>query len=98
MKPSVEKVDSDLQAHKYYMSHPLVSSLKELSTEKLVEKLSELHRKLNFASRTNHHLANQIYFLIDDYQQEYNIRLRKESEEMVEALGGDFFSDKIDIG
>lgn len=80
------------------MSHPLAPNLSTLSEEDLVQKLGDLHKRMNIASRTNHHLANQIYFLIDDYQQEYNHRLQKKDQEIMDELGGDFFSDKIDVG
>lgn len=80
------------------MSHPLAPKLDELTMDELTKKLSELHKKFNFASQTNHHLANQIFFLIDDYQNEWHKRLIEQDEEMLKELGEDFFTKSIDIG
>lgn len=78
------------------MPHPLAPNLKGLSDEELVGKLTELNKKFNIASRTNHHLANQIYFMIEDYQAEYQQRLQKQDAQIEKDVG--WFSDKIDIG
>lgn len=78
--------------------HPLAPNLKNISTDELSKKINDLRKRLTFAAKTNHYLVNQIFFLLDDYQQEYQKRLLEEQQKILKELGNDFFSDKIDVG
>ena len=79
------------------MTHPLTQNLSKLSDQELSRKMAELNKKLGQASRTNYMLANQIMMVIEDYHFEYNRRLMEQDKKLLEELGDDFFSDKIDI-
>jgi len=87
-------VASGRRGHKYVM-HPLAPKMNDLTMEEIVEKLSQLHKRANIAASTNHHLANQIYLLIDDYQQAYNKLVEEQNKPDDEDT--DIFSDKINI-
>ena len=51
------------------MEHPLVSNLNDLTEEQLLEKVTELQRKLSIAYRTgNADLCNQIRMAIETFQ------------------------------
>jgi hypothetical protein len=72
------------------MEHPLVASLDSLTSEQLLEKITELNKKLGIAYRTgNGHLCNQIRMAIESYQTKYNEKTRRDS--------GTAFDDVIDI-
>jgi len=59
------------------MEHPLISNLDSLSAEELLEKITELNKKLSIAMRGgNHYLCNQLRMAIDSYQTKYNEKLR----------------------
>ena len=77
--------------------HPLAGNLEHFSDEELVTKLTELHSKYSYAARKNHHFARQIFFLIDDYNNEVQRRNTEADKKVKEQLGEDFFSDNIDI-
>jgi ribonuclease HIII len=63
------------------MEHPLVSNLDELTTEKLLEKINELNRKLGIAYRMgNGHLCNQLRMAIESYQTKYQEKIRKDPD------------------
>jgi hypothetical protein len=60
------------------MEHPLIGDLDNLSTDELGAKVSELHKKLNIASRTgNAHLCNQIRMALENYQNKYNEKMQE---------------------
>ena len=62
------------------MEHPFIPSLANLSLDEIQAKMSELYKKLAFASRTgNAVLANQIRMAIESYQTAYNRKM----EEMI---------------
>lgn len=72
------------------MEHPLIPNLDDLSTEQLLEKVTELNKKLGIAYRTgNGHLCNQLRMAIESYQNKYNEKLR--------GGPGTAFDDVIDI-
>jgi 20S proteasome alpha/beta subunit len=72
------------------MEHPLIASLDSLTSEQLLEKITELNRKLGIAYRTgNGDLCNQIRMAIESYQAKYNEKTRRDS--------GTAFDDVIDI-
>jgi hypothetical protein len=72
------------------MEHPLIPNLDTLSSEDLLEKISELNRKLGIAYNTgNGHLCNQLRMAIESYQNKYNEKTRGGS--------GTAFDEIIDI-
>jgi hypothetical protein len=72
------------------MEHPLIGSLDEFTPEQLLEKISELNRKLAIAYNTgNAYLCNQIRMAIESYQTKYQEKIRKTPD-------GNF-NDVIDI-
>jgi hypothetical protein len=72
------------------MEHPLIPSLDDLSSEQLLEKITELNKKLSIAmSGGNHYLCNQLRMAIESYQTKYNEKLR--------GGPGTAFDDVIDI-
>jgi hypothetical protein len=72
------------------MEHPLIKNLNELSNQELLDKISELHKKLAIAARTgNGHMCDQIRMALESYQNQYNEKTRKDS--------GTPFDDVIDI-
>jgi N-acetyl-anhydromuramyl-L-alanine amidase AmpD len=61
------------------MEHPLVSNLNDLTEEQLLEKVTELQRKLSIAYRTgNADLCNQIRMAIESFQTKYQDKIRKD--------------------
>ena len=72
------------------MEHPLIANLDDLSTEELLNKVTELNKKLGIAMRTgNHYLCNQLRMAIESYQNKYNEKIR--------GGPGTAFDDVIDI-
>jgi hypothetical protein len=72
------------------MEHPLIPSLDELTEQQLLDKITELNKKLGIAYNTgNGHLCNQIRMAIESYQTKYQEKLRKSP--------GTEFDDVIDI-
>jgi hypothetical protein len=72
------------------MEHPLIPNLDDLSAEELLEKVTELNKKLSIAMRGgNHYLCNQLRMAIESYQNKYNEKLR--------GGPGTAFDDVIDI-
>jgi hypothetical protein len=72
------------------MEHPLIPNLDDLNTEQLLEKVTELNKKLGIAYRTgNGHLCNQLRMAIESYQNKYNEKLH--------GGPGNAFDDVIDI-
>jgi hypothetical protein len=72
------------------MEHPLIKNLNDLSNQELLDKISELHKKLAIAARSgNGHMCNQIRMALESYQNQFNEKTRKDS--------GTPFDDVIDI-
>jgi hypothetical protein len=72
------------------MEHPLIANLDDLSAEDLLNKVTELNKKLGIAMRTgNHYLCNQLRMAIESYQNKYNEKIR--------GGPGTAFDDVIDI-
>jgi len=72
------------------MEHPLIKNLNELSNQELLDKISELNKKLAIAARSgNGHMCDQIRMALESYQNQYNEKTRKDS--------GTPFDDVIDI-
>lgn len=75
------------------MEHPLISNLDDLTPDQLLEKVNELHNKLNIAYRTgNSQLCNQIRMAIESYQNKLREKQQKQYEEAQQN-----FNDKIKI-
>jgi hypothetical protein len=75
------------------MEHPLIGNIDHLTEDELSEKINELNRKLNMATRTgNGHMCNQLRMAIESFQSKYQQKLQ-------EARKGQStnFDDKIDI-
>jgi len=63
------------------MEHPLIGSLDEYSPEQLLDKITELNRKLSIAYRMgNAHLCDQIRMAIESHQAKYQEKIRKDSD------------------
>lgn len=77
------------------MQHPLIGDLEHLTTEQLHDKITELTKKLSWASRHNHYLASQIQMALESYQSKY----REKQQKIWEAARqqGTDYSDRIDI-
>lgn len=59
------------------MEHPLIANLDDLTEEQLLEKVTELNKKLAIAVRTgNAYLCNQLRMAIESYQNKYTEKLR----------------------
>lgn len=72
------------------MEHPLIGSLQNLDTEELLEKITELNKKLSIAYRTgNNDLCNQLRMAIESYQTKYQEKIRKATDKN--------FDDIIDV-
>ena len=72
------------------MEHPLIGSLEEYTPEQLLEKVTELSRKLSIAYQMgNHDLCNQLRMAIESHQNKYQEKIRRNPDNN--------FNDVIDI-
>lgn len=72
------------------MEHPLIGSLDNLTAEQLLDKITELNRKLSIAARMgNAYLCDQIRMAIESHQTKYQEKLRGNPDNN--------FDDVIDI-
>ena len=72
------------------MEHPLISNLEDLSAEELLEKITELYKKLGIAARTgNGYMCDQIRMALESYQNQYHVKTQQDK--------GTPFDDVIDI-
>ena len=63
------------------MEHPLIGSLEDFTAEQLLEKISELSRKLGIAHNMgNGHLCNQIRMAIESHQSKYQEKIRRTTD------------------
>ena len=63
------------------MEHPLISNLNDLTEEQLLEKVTELQRKLSIAYRSgNADLCNQIRMAIESFQTKYQDKIRRDDK------------------
>jgi len=61
------------------MEHPLIGSLDSLTEQELLDKITELNRKLNIAYQTgNGHLCNQLRMAIESFQSKYQDKIRRD--------------------
>ena len=60
------------------MEHPLIGNLDSLTEQQLIDRISELHKKLGIAMRTgNGYLCDQLRMAIESHQSKYQDRIRK---------------------
>jgi hypothetical protein len=72
------------------MEHPLIGSLEDLTPEQLLDKITELNKKLGIAYRMgNAYLCDQLRMAIESHQNKYQEKIRKNP--------GTNFDDVIDI-
>jgi len=77
------------------MEHPLITDADELTLEQLHQRITDLHKKLMWAQRQNHGLAQQISMALETYNNKYQQRQREIWESQNRA--GTDYSDRIDI-
>ena len=69
------------------MEHPLIPNLDSLSEQELLDKITELNRKLGIAYNTgNSYLCNQLRMAIESYQNKYQERIRKSPDTGFEGV------------
>ena len=72
------------------MEHPLIGGLDDFTPEQLLDKITELNRKLSIAMRMgNNDLCNQLRMAIESHQTKYQEKIRKSPDTN--------FDDVIDI-
>jgi hypothetical protein len=63
------------------MEHPLIGSLEDFTPEQLLEKITELNRKLGIAyNMGNGHLCNQLRMAIESHQAKYQEKIRRNTD------------------
>lgn len=77
------------------MEHPLIINAQDLTMEDLQTRISDLQRKLAWASRNNAQLAQQVSMALETYVNQYQERQR-EIWQKSQTSGPDY-SDRIDI-
>jgi hypothetical protein len=69
------------------MEHPLIGSLENFTPEQLLEKISELNRKLGIAyGMGNADLCNQIRMAVESHQAKYQEKIRKDSDNNFDSV------------
>jgi hypothetical protein len=59
------------------MEHPLIGSLDDFTAEQLLDKITELNRKLGIAMRMgNAYLCDQLRMAIESHQTKYQEKIR----------------------
>jgi len=72
------------------MEHPLIGNLDNFTAEQLLDKITELNRKLSIAMRMgNGYLCDQIRMAIESHQTKYQEKIRGNPDNN--------FNDVIDI-
>jgi len=72
------------------MEHPLIGNLDELTAEQLLDRITELNKKLTIAMRMgNSYLCDQIRMAIESHQNKYQEKIRSNPDNN--------FNDVIDI-
>ena len=61
--------------------HPLTPDLSKLTAEELNTQISDLYKKLNFATQTgNGHLCDQIRMALESYNTKYQAKLQESNK------------------
>jgi hypothetical protein len=69
------------------MEHPLIGSLEDFTAEQLLEKVTELNRKLGIAYRMgNNDLCNQIRMAIESHQAKYQEKIRNNPDNNFDSV------------
>ena len=69
------------------MEHPLIGSLEDLSPDQLLERITELNRKLGIATRMgNAYLCNQLRMAIESHQTKYQEKIRRDSNNNFDSV------------
>jgi len=72
------------------MEHPLIGKLDDLSAEQLLDRITELNKKLYIAMRMgNAYLCDQLRMAIESHQVKYQEKIRSDPDNN--------FNDVIDI-
>lgn len=76
------------------MEHPLITVDPDLTLDQLQDRINELNRKLQIATRSgNGHLCNQVRMAIDSYRSRYTAIIESQRRQQQAPN----FDDKIDI-
>lgn len=76
------------------MEHPLINDISKLTVEELQTKISDLNKKLAFATQTgNQAMVSQIQLVLGSYNQAYKTKI----DDMMPKDGKNKYSSKIDI-
>ena len=76
------------------MEHPLINDISNLTVEELQTKISDLNKKLAFATQTgNQAMVSQIQLVLGSYNQAYKTKI----DDMMPKDGKNKYSSKIDI-
>ena len=77
------------------MEHPLIYKVDDLTIDELQNKISDLTKKLQWASRTNADLARQISMALENFRNAY---ARKQQELLDKTNRNvDDYTDRINI-
>jgi hypothetical protein len=69
------------------MEHPLIGSLEDFTPEQLLEKITELNRKLGIAYRMgNNDLCNQLRMAVESHQNKYQEKIRRDSDNNFDSV------------
>jgi hypothetical protein len=69
------------------MEHPLINSLEDQTPEQLLEKITELNRKLGIAYRMgNNDLCNQLRMAIESHQTKYQEKIRRNPDNNFDSV------------
>ena len=76
------------------MEHPLINDISKLTVEELQTKISDLNKKLAFATQTgNQAMVSQIQLVLGSYNQAYKTKI----DDMMPKDGKNKYRSKIDI-
>ena len=69
------------------MEHPLIGSLEDFTAEQLLEKITELNRKLGIAYRMgNNDLCNQLRMAVESHQIKYQEKIRRNPDNNFDSV------------
>jgi hypothetical protein len=69
------------------MEHPLINSLEDYTPEQLLERITDLNRKLSIAyGMGNGHLCNQLRMAIQSYQNKYQEKIRRNIDDNFDGV------------
>lgn len=78
------------------IEHPLISNIDDLTLEEIQTRISDLTKKLNWASRSgNANLTSQIRLALDTFRSKYSEKQQAIYKEATK--NNPTFADKIDI-